>query len=102
MHATLYCDANGGWTTAQAREFLRRTTSISYVLEQPCATLRECLVLRAQTDRPLVVDESIESVADVIAAAQGGVDGITIKIARVGGVTPAVQCRDVAVALGCR
>jgi L-alanine-DL-glutamate epimerase-like enolase superfamily enzyme len=98
--AELYCDANGGWTTSDARRFLSATTDINYVLEQPCATYRECLQLRSHAARPMVLDESIETLADAIDAAQDGIDGITIKIARVGGVTPARLIRDAAVALG--
>lgn len=98
--AELYCDANGGWSTADARRFLAATASVPYALEQPCATLRECMSLRAAAERPLVLDESITTVADLVDAAAGGADGVTIKISRVGGITPARTIRDVAVALG--
>ena len=70
------------------------------MLEQPCATYRECLLLRGQAARPIVLDESIVTVADAVQAAMDGIDGITIKIARVGGITPARLIRDTAVALG--
>ena len=100
--AVLYCDANGGWQVGDARRFLAATTHLDYVFEQPCATLRECLMLRPHAARPMVLDESITTVADVMDAAAGGVDGITIKIARVGGVTAARTIRDTAVALGMR
>ena len=85
--AVLYRDANGGWSVSDARRFLAATTTIAYALEQPCATYRECVLLRGQAARPLVLDESIGTVADVVRAASDGIDGITIKIARVGGVT---------------
>ena len=98
--AVLYCDANGGWSVSAARRFLAATTTIAYVLEQPCATYRECLLLRGQAARPIVLDESIVTVADAVQAAMDGIDGITIKIARVGGITPARLIRDTAVALG--
>ena len=98
--AQLYCDANGGWQTGEARRFLAATTALEYVIEQPCATLRECLLLRPHAARPMVLDESITSVADAAEAAAAGIDGITIKIARVGGITAARVIRDTAVALG--
>lgn len=100
--AQLYCDANGGWQVGDARRFLAATTHHDYVLEQPCATMRECLLLRGHAARPMVLDESIGSVADVVEAAAAGIDGITIKIARVGGVTPSRAIRDTAVGLGLR
>jgi L-alanine-DL-glutamate epimerase-like enolase superfamily enzyme len=98
--AELYCDANGGWSTADARRFLASTTDLRYTLEQPCATARECVLLRPHAQRPMVLDESIEGLADVVDAALAGIDGITIKIARVGGVTAARLLRDTAVAMG--
>jgi L-alanine-DL-glutamate epimerase-like enolase superfamily enzyme len=97
----LFADANGGWTTFQARRFLRATRSLDYVLEQPCASYAECKALRGDCDRPLVLDESIDTLAALVQAHTDQVaDGITIKIARVGGVTTARLMRDVAVALG--
>jgi L-alanine-DL-glutamate epimerase-like enolase superfamily enzyme len=100
--ATLYCDANGGWQLGDARRFLAATGDVAYVLEQPCATLRENLLLRPHAARPMVLDESITCVADVVEAAGAGIDGITIKIARVGGVTATRVVRDTAVGLGMR
>lgn len=98
--AELYCDANGGWQTGEARRFLAATADLAYVLEQPCATMRENLLLRAHAARPMVLDESIGTLADAVEAGIAGVDGVTIKIARVGGVTSARAIRDAAVALG--
>ncbi|MEN9644649.1 MAG: hypothetical protein RL238_1318 [Actinomycetota bacterium] len=98
--AELYCDANGGWQTGAARRFLAATDDLPYVLEQPCASLRENLLLRPHAARPMVLDESIATLADTVDAATAGIDGITIKIARVGGVTAARAIRDAAVALG--
>jgi L-alanine-DL-glutamate epimerase-like enolase superfamily enzyme len=97
----LYADANGGFTTAAARRFLRATETLDYVLEQPCRTYAECAALRPTCDRPLVLDESIVGLDDLLRAHREGVaDGVTIKLQRVGGVTRAVLLRDVAVELG--
>jgi L-alanine-DL-glutamate epimerase-like enolase superfamily enzyme len=97
----LYADANGGWTTAAARRFLLATAGIDYSLEQPCASLEECAALRTHCPHPLILDESIDSLAALLRAhREAGADGVTIKIARVGGVTRAAALRDVAVELG--
>ena len=97
----LFCDANGAWTTGQARAFLRETTGLEITLEQPCMSYADCRALRAQCPHPLVLDECIDSLAALLAAHRDGVaDGVTIKIARVGGVGPAALLRDVAVDLG--
>jgi L-alanine-DL-glutamate epimerase-like enolase superfamily enzyme len=97
----LFADANGGWSTHQARRFLRATRHLDYYMEQPCASYEECRALKPDCDRPLILDESIDSLRALLRANEDRmVDGITIKIARVGGVTPARQIRDVAVELG--
>ena len=97
----LYADANGAFTAATARKFLRATRELEYVLEQPCRTYAECASVRAATDRPLVLDESIVTLDDLLRAHREGVaDGITIKLQRVGGITKAVLMRDVAAELG--
>ena len=98
----IFADANGSWSTSQARQFLAATRELDYTLEQPCATYPENKALRhAWPDRPLVLDESIDSLAALLeASADGVVDGITIKISRVGGVSRAKLIRDVAVDLG--
>lgn len=97
----LYADANGGFTTGAAREFLRRTLDLDYTLEQPCASLDECIAVRDACAHPLVLDESIESVGDLLRAHRAGaVDGITIKLGRVGGPTTATLMRDLAIELG--
>ena len=97
----LFCDANGAWTTGQARAFLRATAGLEITLEQPCMSYEECRAVRAQCPHPLVLDECIDSLPALLAAQRDGVaDGVTIKIARVGGVGPAALLRDVAVDLG--
>jgi L-alanine-DL-glutamate epimerase-like enolase superfamily enzyme len=98
---TLFADANGGWSTHQARRFLRATRQLDYYLEQPCASYDECRALRPDCDRPLILDESIDCLRALLQAQQDRVvDGITIKISRVGGITRAARIRDVAVELG--
>jgi len=97
----LYADANGAFSAATARRFLRATRDLEYVLEQPCRTYAECASVRPAADRPLVLDESIVTLDDILRAHREGVaDGITIKLQRVGGVTKAALMRDVAAELG--
>lgn len=97
----LYADANGSFTTGAARRFLRATRGLEYALEQPCRTYAECAALRPQCDRPLVLDESIVTLEDLLRAHHDRVaDGITVKLQRVGGITRACLLRDVASELG--
>jgi L-alanine-DL-glutamate epimerase-like enolase superfamily enzyme len=97
----LFADANGGFTSGSARRFLRATHDLEYTLEQPCRTYAECASVRRACDRPLVLDESIVTLDDLLLAHRDGVaDGVTIKLQRVGGITRAALLRDVAVELG--
>jgi L-alanine-DL-glutamate epimerase-like enolase superfamily enzyme len=97
----VYADANAAWRPAQAREFLRATRDLAYTFEQPCAGFDENANVRAVCDRPLVLDESIDSLPAFLRAQQARLmDGVTIKIARVGGVTRTRQLRDLAVECG--
>jgi L-alanine-DL-glutamate epimerase-like enolase superfamily enzyme len=99
----VYCDANASWTSGDAIRFLWATRDLDYVLEQPCADHESNRRVRAVCDRPMVLDESIADVDALLRAHRDGiVDGITIKIARVGGITRAVALRDLAVDLGLR
>ena len=95
----IFCDANASWGTAETRQFLLATRSLDYALEQPCATYEENLAIRRGCDRPLILDETIDSVDALLRAlADSLVDGITIKLARVGGLTKARLIRDIAAA----
>lgn len=97
----LFADANGLYSTADARRFLRAAAGADYWLEQPCASYEECRAVREQCAVPLVLDESIDSLRALVRAAADGVpDAVTLKIARIGGVTRTAQLRDVAVDLG--
>ena len=97
----LFADANGGWSTHQARRFLRATRHLDYYFEQPCATYEECRSLRNACDRPFVLDESIDGLPALLRAHHDGVaDAVTIKIARVGGIAKARLIRDAAVEMG--
>lgn len=97
--ARLVADANGGFTSGRALEFLRATRELDYTFEQPCASLPECRLVRAACDRPLWLDESVDSL-DALLAARPVADGVTIKISRVGGVSRAAALRDLACELG--
>ena len=49
----------------------------------------------------MVIDECITSLAALLEAHRLGIaDGVTVKLTRVGGITPATTIRDVAVQLG--
>jgi cis-L-3-hydroxyproline dehydratase len=99
----IFADANCGFSLSSARRFVRELGSggAGIFLEQPCATLVDCAHLRSSWDGPMVMDENIVSLAALLEAHRLGVaDGVTVKLTRVGGITPAALIRDVAVELG--
>ena len=99
----IFADANCGFPLSAARRFVRAlgTDGAGVFLEQPCATLLDCARLRESWTGPMVMDETIVSLAALLEANRLGVaDGVTVKLMRVGGITPAKTIRDVAVELG--
>ncbi len=100
----ILADANGGWRRQDALVAARLLEgSDRLFLEQPCPTLDECLLLRQNTNLPMILDEVITDVGALINAAHlGGMEAINLKLNRVGGLTPAKLMRDTAVALGIR
>ncbi len=99
--AFLTCDANTGWTVAQALQFAAAIGEVSTYIEQPCATLAELARLRPLIQRPLMVDESLKSEADALDIMRCGcADAINLKVVRVGGLTKAARIRDLALAAG--
>ena len=97
----IFCDANAGWTVFQARQFADATRNVDYVFEQPCPTIDDNLSVRRSSDKPMVLDESVQSLADLLEIHhKGAADGITLKISRLGGVSNTRKLRDLAVDLG--
>lgn len=96
----LIADANGGWSVRDARRFLLGLRDDGVWLEQPCSTLEEIAALRPHCRHPIVLDESIDSVGPLLRARAAGLaDGVTVKLARVGGISRARLIRDLAVEL---
>jgi L-alanine-DL-glutamate epimerase-like enolase superfamily enzyme len=97
-------DANGGWSMQDAVVAVRALGELERVfVEQPCRTLEECLVVRARTTLPMILDECVDSVQSLFRAhRERAMEAFNLKISKVGGLTHAKLMRDVAVALGLR
>ena len=94
-------DANGGMSVEHALRFLNLTQGLDFVLEAPCATWRETLSLRARSTVPILLDELIQSDADLIHAIHSNAcDGVGLKISKQGGITPTLRQRTIAQAAG--
>ncbi len=95
------CDANKGWTVAQTLRYLNQVSGLDFYLEQPCATLAELAAVKGAARVPMMVDESVRDVSDLIAAMSPlCADALNLKVVKVGGLTKAARIRDVADALG--
>lgn len=95
----LLADANRGWTQRQAINFSQATRDISLALEQPCLTLADHYAIANKVCHPLFLDESADSVSNVMDAISSGLaQGFGMKISRVGGLTPMRTVRDMAAA----
>jgi len=97
----LYADANGAWVLEDALRFADAVRNVDYRLEQPCWAYADNLQVSRRCAKPMILDEGIQSLDDLIRAhSDGVVAGVTLKISRLGGVTKTRLVRDVAVALG--
>lgn len=101
--ARLQLDANGAWTAEQAARLLPRLARYDVELvEQPLppGELEGLRWLRQRVaDVPLFVDESVHTAQDVTEHASL-VDGVVIKLAKAGGVGPALEAIAAARAAG--
>lgn len=101
--ATLYVDANAGWTADQAIKTIERLLAYGVALvEQPVAKddIEGMGRVQAVCPVPVVADESLQSLADVEALARVGVRGINLKLMKLGGLGPGLAVVERARALG--
>jgi len=92
--AHLYVDANAGWSPEEA---VRRVQALAPyrldMVEQP--TPQDDIAgmghVQARVDVPVVADESVQTLADVEELAAAGVQGINLKLMKIGGLAPCLQ-----------
>jgi len=97
----LIADANTGWRQHEALRVAHAIKDLDVYIEQPCRTYDECLAVRRHTDRPFILDESMDDIA-MIQRGHGdkAMDAVNIKIGKLGGLSKARQVRDLCVSLG--
>ena len=97
----LAADANRALLVEEAIHLSRLLSDIPVAFEQPCNTIEEMHSLIGRVSHPVYWDESTTSPATVLAALGGNeCDGLGMKVTRVGGITPMLGIRDMAVAKG--
>lgn len=97
----LIADANTGWLSHQAIRVANALAGLDVYMEQPCKTYQECLRVRAHTNLPMILDENMDSVQAILTGWKDrAMDAINLKISKVGGLTKAMQIRNLCVTLG--
>jgi len=97
----LIADANTGWRQHDAIRVCQALRDVDVYIEQPCTSYEECLTVRRQSARPMVLDEVIDSIGVVVRGlADHAMDVVNLKISKVGGLTKARQIRDLCAAQG--
>jgi len=97
----LVADANTGWLPHQAIRVVNALKDVDVYIEAPCPTYEECLTIRQHTRLPFILDEVITGVVPFLRAYHDhAMDVVNIKISRVGGLTKAVQLRNLCESLG--
>ena len=96
-------DANRAWLPAEAVAALNATTELNRVVEQPCETLDQHLQVRRLVRQPLAIDESLQTMGDLLRIIEtGACEVVGLKIGRVGGLTVARRMRDLCMEAGIR
>lgn len=108
--AKLRVDANAGWTLPQAKRQVEELAEFGLeMIEQPLArvALEEMGEIQQLTTIPIVADESVQTLQDVERLESAGVQGINIKLMKVGGLLAGLRmlrrARDLGmkIMLGC-
>ena len=99
--STVIADANGGWNLQSALLAARALDGLPVHLEQPCRTIADCAELRKHTSLPMILDECVVTIEDLMLAKfVAGASGLNLKPGRLGGFTRAKAMRDAAQGLG--
>jgi len=102
--AKLCADANGGLQFTAACRLIRETESANLLyLEQPLPadSLDQLAKLNQLGIVPVGIDEGIHSRLDIEThAARGAASGVSLKLIKLGGLSPALECAGRAIELG--
>ncbi|HXS36403.1 MAG TPA: dipeptide epimerase [Flavipsychrobacter sp.] len=101
-NATLYIDANEGWTLDETKELLPELQRLDVaMIEQPLKrdALEEYKELKQLSPIPVFADESCQTEQDVKKCSEY-FHGINIKLTKCGGITPALRMIQEAKKLG--
>lgn len=101
----LWVDANAGWSLDDALHFIPDLESLKIdMLEQPLEKddIDGMGRIQSETQIPIVADESVQTPRNIEDLAAAGVQGVNIKLMKVGGISPALKMLRRSKALGLR
>ena len=94
-------DANTGWSVPAAVRVVRGVEDLDTYIEQPCKTYEDCLLVRARTSLPLILDEILVDMPTVVRGYHDrAMEVVNLKLSRLGGLTRTKQMRDLCEGLG--
>ena len=94
-------DVSGRWRVDEALQVLKAVRRFDFVLEQPCWRYEDCLSVRRRTDRPMKLDNVITDLHQVLRAqSDRACELMTLKIDKLGGLSPARIARDITATAG--
>lgn len=94
--AQIIVDPNRGMTGNQAISFSLACRDIPFAFEQPCYTMEEMITIRPQIAHPILLDETVDSLSEVLRAISMRVcDGFGLKMTRMGGLNAMATIRDI-------
>jgi L-Ala-D/L-Glu epimerase len=94
-----------GWTYAEALDRIEKLLPYDLeMIEQPLSrdSIEEMGQLQKMCSIPIVADESVQTMQDIERLAAAGVQGINLKLMKVGGLSPGVAMLKRAEQLGLR
>lgn len=98
---SLKLDANGGWRVDEAIRVMRAAGELDVYFEQPCGSYEECRAVHRACGRPIVFDECALDLKVIVRGWHDGVcHAVNLKIGRVGGISRAVEMKNLCAALG--
>ncbi len=90
-------DVAGHWRVDEALYILNKVRDLDFTIEQPCWTVEDCMSLRTRINFPMKLDNSLNSVQDVLRAyANHACESIALKINKIGGISAVRLARDLA------
>ena len=97
----VYGDWNCGASRLDAIRTGRAVAHLDIMLEQPCATLEDCVAVKQATGLAMKIDENGHDTASLLKAWQlGCMDAVAVKLSKMGGVSAGRRARDLCLHLG--